>query len=794
MRFTQRWLEEWVTVDWGLDALVHRLTMAGLEVEGTEDLSAGLEGVVVGRVVTCEAHPNADRLSLCQVDAGEGEQRQIVCGATNMGPGDKVPVALPKAVLPNGMAIKKSKMRGEVSEGMMCSAAELGLGDGEAGLLILPAEAPVGTPLADYLDRHDTAVEVDLTPNRGDCLSILGVAREVAALADRPLADPDPGEAPVAAEAAREVELEAGADCPRYLGRVLAGVDAGRETPLWMAERLRRCGVRPVSLVVDVTNYVMLELGQPLHAFDNEQLRGAVRVRHAASQEPVTLLDGSEAALEAGALVVADDAGVQAVAGVMGAAGSAVDTGTSEVFLEAAHFRPGAVAGRARKLGQHTDASHRFERGVDPEMPRRALERATALLLELAGGRAGPVTAAEYPGCLPAPEAIPFHPAECDVRLGTALGADTMADIFRRLGLRVSEAGGERWQVMAPSFRFDLAREADLMEEVARVHGYDRLPAASPRGELAVPRMPEMALGDRLVKRLLTDRGYQEVITFSFVDPSRAARLNPGADPLALANPLAADQSVMRVDLFPGLLEVVARNQARQGQRLRLFEVGRIFPTEGGRVAERDALGGALAGPVDPPHWDGRRRGQDFFDAKGDLEALLERAGVAVTFEPAEHPALHPGQTARLRCGGETVGWLGTLHPSHAEPLEVAEGVVLFQLDLTALRGQAAALPGYEAVPRLPASHRDLAVVLEEGVGASDVAASLPAEPAGLRLMDWHIFDIYTGQGVEPGTKSVALSLTLQAYDHTPTDEQIDQAVQAVTQRLAEGVGARLRQ
>jgi phenylalanyl-tRNA synthetase beta chain len=519
-----------------------------------------------------------------------------------------------------------------------------------------------------------------------------------------------------------------------------------------------------------------------------------VRVRHAREGEPVTLLDGSQVGLEGGALVVADDAGVQAVAGVMGAAGSAVDEGTTDVFLEAAHFRPGAVAGRARKLGQHTDASHRFERGVDPEMPRRAMERATGLLLELAGGRAGPVTTAEHPGYLPSAEAIPFHPAACDARLGTALGADAMADIFRRLGLRVSEAGGERWQVVAPSFRFDLGLEADLVEEVARVHGYDRLPTASAAGEIPVRSVPEMALGDRLVKRLLTERGYQEVVTFSFVDPQRVARLAPDARPLALANPLSGEQSVMRVDLLPGLLETVARNQARQEQRLRLFEVGRVFPDDGEGVAERDALGGALAGPVDPPHWDGRRREQDFFDAKGDLEALLERAGLAVSFEPCEHPALHPGQAARMVHNGETVGWLGTLHPRHGEALEVSEGVVLFQLDLTALRGGGASLPRYEAVPRLPASHRDLAVVVDEGVAAGDLVAALPAEAGGLRLMDWHIFDLYTGQGVEPGTKSVGLALTLQAYEATPTDEQIEQAVRAVVNRLHEQVGARLRQ
>jgi len=794
MRFSQRWLQEWVDSGWDLETLVHRLTMAGLEVEGTEFLGQGLDKIRVGVIETCDQHPNADRLSVCTVDAGEGETRSIVCGATNMGPGDRVPVAIPGAVLPNGMKIKKSKLRGETSEGMLCSPTELGLAEEAEGLMILPTDAPVGSPIAEYLDLDDTVVEVDLTPNRGDCLSIAGIAREVAALSDQPLGGPTAKAVPAETDSERPVHLEAGPDCPRYLGRVVEGVTPDRATPLWLSERLRRCGVRPVSLLVDITNYVMLELGQPLHAFDNDRLRGDVRVRHAADEEAVTLLDGREAALEAGALVIADDDGVQAVAGVMGGEASAVGQGTANVFLESAHFRPGAVAGRARKLGLHTDASHRFERGVDPELPGKALERATALLVELAGGQPGPVTGAVHPEDLPQNPAIPFRPARADARLGTELGPEAMADAFRRLGLEVHEEG-VTWSVVPPSFRFDLGLEADLIEEVARLYGYDRLPQAPLAGPMEPHAGAETDVRDRPLRQVLVDRGFREVITYSFVDPDTVARLDPEADPLALANPLSREQSVMRPDLFAGLLEVASANQARQSERLKLFELGRVFPRAEGEIRQREALGGLLAGPVDPPHWAGERRQVDFFDGKGHVEAVLRRAGVGrAEFEAASHPVLHPGQAARITIEGEEAGWLGVLHPALAEPLEVAAGAVLFQLDLEVVRARAGGVPQYRAVPRLPVTHRDLAVLVPDAVTTAQVGAAMPgALEAGLELMDWRIFDVYTGKGVPEGHKSLGLALTLQAREETPTDEQIDAAVAAIVQRLSNQVGARLR-
>ncbi|HKJ71413.1 MAG TPA: phenylalanine--tRNA ligase subunit beta [Gammaproteobacteria bacterium] len=797
MRFSQNWLAEWVDHGWDQATLVHRLTMAGLEVEAVDDLGAGLDQVVVGVIEACEPHPNADRLSLCTVDAGEGETRSIVCGATNMGAGDRVPVAVPGAVLPGGLKIKKSKLRGQTSEGMLCSATELGLGEDSAGLLILPADAPVGAPIRDYLDLDDTVVELDLTPNRGDCLSIAGIAREVAALSDKPLMGPDLAPVRPAVESAREVHLEAGADCPRYLGRVIEGIDPARPTPLWLQGRLRRCGVRPVSLLVDITNYVMLELGQPLHAFDHDRLSGAVRVRHAADGEPVTLLDGSQAALEAGALVIADDSGVQAVAGVMGGAASAVSDATANVLLESAFFRPGAVAGRARKLGLHTDASHRFERGVDPHLSVIAMERATALITGIAGGSAGPVTEALNEADLPERPLIPFRPARADERLGTELGAEAMGDAFRRLNFETEEEG-ETWRVVPPTYRFDLALEADLIEEVARLHGYDRLPAARMIGPMEPLGGSETDVRDRPLRGLLVDRGFREVITYSFVDPDTVARLDPYAEPLPLANPLSREQSVMRPDLFAGLLETAAANQARQNERLRLFELGRVFPRVDGAIQQRDAVGGLIAGPVDPPHWAGERRGADFFDAKGHVEALLARAGAAgAAFESAEHPALHPGQSARITLDGAHAGWIGALHPALAEPLEVTEPVVVFQVDLQVVRAGGGAVPQYRPVSRLPMTRRDLAVVVPEAVTAADlsrvVAAYRGEIEADLDLMDWRIFDVYTGKGVEQGHKSIGVALTLQPRDETPTDERIEAVVAALVERLSGELGAQLR-
>ncbi|MEF8981862.1 phenylalanine--tRNA ligase subunit beta [Thiohalorhabdus sp.] len=797
MRFSQNWLAEWVDHGWDQATLAHRLTMAGLEVEAVEELGAGLDQVVVGVIETCDQHPNADRLSVCTVDADEGATRHIVCGATNMGAGDKVAVAVPGAEMPGGMTIKKSKLRGETSEGMLCSAAELGMAEEAEGILVLPREAPVGTPLADYLSLPDAVVELDLTPNRGDCLSIAGIAREVAALADRPLMGPPLAPVNPAGGARREVRLEAGADCPRYLGRVIEGVDARSETPLWLSERLRRCGVRPVSLLVDVTNYCMLELGQPLHAFDNDRLSGAARVRHAADGEPVTLLDGTKAELEAGALAIADDAGVQAVAGVMGGADTAVGEATTNVFLEAAHFRPGAVAGRARKLGQHTDASHRFERGVDPHLPVIAMERATALLTELAGGTAGPVVEALHQADLPERPEIPFRPIRADARLGTHLGAEAMGDAFRRLNLETDEEG-EEWQVVPPPYRFDLVLEADLIEEVARLHGYDRLPAVRMIGPMEPHAGSETDVQDRPLRQLLVGRGFREVITYSFVDPDTVRHLDPAAEPLPLANPLSREQSVMRPDLFAGLLETAAANQARQNERLRLFELGRVFPRVNGAILQHDAIGGLVAGPVDPPHWAGERRNADFFDVKGDVEALLARAGAPnAVFERGEHPGLHPGQSARITLGGTPAGWLGTLHPGLAECLEVTGPPVLFQLDLAPVRAHVGEVPQYRPVSRLPMTRRDLAVVVPEGVTAAEltrvVAAYAAETEADLDLMDWRIFDVYTGQGVTAGHKSIGLALTLQPHDETPTDDRIETVVSGLVERLDSELGAQLR-
>ncbi len=795
MRISKRWLEEWVETGWDVSTLVDRLTMAGLEVAGVESLGEGQGELVIGLITDCKPHPDADRLTLCTVDTGEEHYRTIVCGATNMGPGDRVPVALPGANLPNGTNVKKSKIRGVLSEGMLCSPTELGLGEESSGLLILPAAAPVGVWLSDYLQLDDTILELDLTPNRGDCLSIRGIAREVAALGGRSIPPLDSHSVPPKERTRRAIHLEAGADCPRYLGRVVAEVDCGLATPLWMAERLRRHDVRPINLVVDITNYVMLELGQPLHAFDQDRLAGDIYIRHTHAGEPLTLLDGRVLHLDQGALIITDDTGAQALAGIMGGAPTSVGPNTRNLFLECAFFRPEAVAGRARDLGLHTEASHRFERGVDPDLPKWAIERATQLIIQYGGGIPGPVEVAEDPGTLPQRPQIHFDPNRVTSLLGADLSPETIWTYLDLLGLNVSDPSAAVWTVTVPSHRFDLNLEADLVEEVARLHGYDHLPAKPLTGSLKVRNVPEMELSERAFRRTLVERGYYEVITYSFGDPEKINRLHPEVDLPYLANPLSQEQAVMRPDLWSGLLGIAQFNRAHQRERLRLFELGPIFHLTGTTTTQRTALGGLLTGPIDPPHWDGRQREVDFFDAKGDVEALLTRVGIMrECFTPDHHSALHPGQTARIWVNGAAVGWLGTLHPALTEEFDLDSDPILFQLDLEGLKGQLGSLPVYRAIPRFPASHRDLAVIVPEEVTSAEISEALQSPLEGeLSLSSWNIFDVYTGQGVTPGYKSIALALTLQPQERSPTDQQIEQAMADIVARLSRTVGARLR-
>ncbi|MFP4245193.1 MAG: phenylalanine--tRNA ligase subunit beta [Ectothiorhodospira sp.] len=791
MRISNHWLGQWVDHGLSVEALGHRLTMAGLELDAIEAAAGEFSGVVVGRVLSVQPHPDADKLRVCLVDDGGGEPVSVVCGAPNVREGMRAPFAPVGAILPNDFRLKKVKLRGVPSHGMLCSARELALSEGHEGLMELPEEAPVGMDLRELLALDDQVLEVDLTPNRADCLSMAGVAREVAALTGRPLTPVEPAPVPAAVQDRFPVTLEAPSDCPRYARRVIRGVDPRATTPLWMQERLRRAGVRSLGPLVDVTNYVMLELGQPLHAFDLSALEGGIVVRRARNGERLTLLDGETLTLGDADLVIADQAKCLALAGIMGGQDSGVGDDTRDLLLESAHFSPTAIAGRARHHGLHTDASHRFERGVDPDLPAPALERATALLCEITGGTPGPAEVAEDPGHLPDRTGIRFRPVQVGRLLGTHIEAEEMQAILERLGCRV-EASAEAWQVTPPGYRFDLAIEADLIEEVARIHGYDRLPSQVPAVAPQLDWLDEARVEISRIRHALTDAGYLEAITFSFVDEDLEARLAPDLHPLRLANPLSSEMAVMRTTLWSGLLKAARHNLNRQQDRVRLFETGLRFVPQGDDLEQEKMLAGILCGPLYPDQWAHETRGVDFFDMKGDVEMILALAGLEgrVRWQACEDPALHPGQGARLLLDGAPIGRAGALNPEIASALDIETPVYLFELRLEDVtRGR---LPRFREQSRYPAIRRDLALVVEDSVPAARVMEVIHGLELPV-LQEVKLFDVYTGKGVPEGCKSLALGLILQDLSSTLTDEAVDRMIQDIVERLQQEVGATLR-
>jgi len=788
MRISNQWLLEWV--DHGLDPeeLGHRLTMAGLELDALEPAAAEFSGVVVGRVLQVQPHPDADKLRVCQVEDGSGSPVQVVCGAPNVAEGMNVPFARVGAVLPENFKIKKAKLRGVESFGMLCSARELGLAESSEGLMPLPADLAPGADVREALRLDDTILEVDLTPNRADCLSMAGIAREVATLTGKPLCAPQIKPIGAAVDDRFPVSIEAQDDCPVYAGRVLRGVNPAAETPLWMREKLRRAGIRSLGPLVDVTNYVMLELGQPMHAFDLARLEGGIVVRRALDGEKLTLLDGQEITLSGADLVIADQARALALAGIMGGEASGVDEGTRDVFLESAHFAPMAIAGRARQHGLHTDSSHRFERGVDPELPTRALQRATALLCEIAGGQPGPVVEAmgsRRPEITP----ITLRASRISRMLGVSIDETEVTRLLTSLGCQVEPMAGV-WRVTPPSFRFDLAIEVDLIEEVARVHGYDRLPSVVPPLSPVLGSVDESRLPLTRLRQLLVDLGYQEAITYSFVDPQWEALFAPGTRPLTLANPISSELAVMRSSLWPGLVKALKYNLNRQQERVRLFESGLRFVSQGDDLMQESMISSVASGPVNPLQWGSPERAMDFFDLKGDVENLLDLGRRDLRFEAEQHPVLHPGQSARVLLDGEPCGWLGALHPQLLARLDLDQDVYVMELSLDAItRGS---VPKFSEQSKFPAIRRDLAVVVDGACTASQVREAIHslAIPS---LREVVVFDVYTGKGVPDGRKSLALGLILQELSRTLTDQEVDEVINGIVEKLETDVGATLR-
>ena len=791
MKFSENWLREFVDPPVGRDELCRRLTMAGLEVEAVEPLGAGLDGVVVGEIVGCEQHPNADKLRVCHVSIGKHSPLQIVCGAPNARVGLKAPLAMIGAKLPNGVEIKKAALRGVESDGMLCSAKELNLDADASGLMELPADAPAGVPLAEYLRLPDARLELKLTPNRPDCLGLRGLAYDVAALFGVGVNAPKANAVAPSIATVREVRLDAGADCPRFCGRLIEGLDAHAPTPFWMAERLRRSGLRPISLLVDVTNYVMLELGQPMHAFDANKLGDAIVVRHARPGEQLKLLDEREVTLDGDFLVVTDAGKPVALGGIMGGHATRITTDTRDVFLEAAHWRPAAIMGRSRKLGMHTDAAHRFERGVDPELPRIAIERATRLILDAGGGKAGPLTESVLPEYLPKGSSVKLRRERLERVLGMRVPDAEVARILTALGMRV-DAVADGWQVTPPSRRFDIEIEEDLIEEVVRVHGYERVPTRAPSGELRLNLRAEAEVALTRLRAQLAAREYREAICYSFVGRELLEHwaLVEGAVPLA--NPLSADLAVMRTSLLPGLVQALRHNLHRQQERIRLFETGLVFNHARGELLQEPRVAAVACGRAAAESWAVDKRELDFYDIKADFESLLRLAGstAAIEFRPGDVAWLHPGRSAEIRLDGRTAGWVGALHPRLLKALDLPHDVYVFEGDLSLI--SAGSVPRAAPLSQFPSSRRDIAVIVPQGVAYAQVEASARAA-LGQVLKQVFVFDQYCGENLGFGVKSLAIGLILQDDYRTLTDADADECVARAIAALERDCQARLR-
>ena len=792
MKFSESWLRELANPDLTCDELIAQLTMAGLEVDGVE-AAANFEGVVVARIESVAAHPKADKLQVCQVNCGTDSNVQVVCGAPNAREGLVTAFAQVGAMLPGGLQIGQAKLRDVDSFGMLCGGDELGLNEDSSGIMELPSNAPLGQTLIEFYGLDDNIVEVDLTPNRGDCLSIQGLAREVGVLNKLTPKFVETTAMVASSEQSLSITISAPAACSHYAGRVISAVDMSQPSPQWMQEKLRRSGIRSIDPVVDVGNYVMLELGQPMHAFDLDTLAGDIDVRFAKEGEKLVLLDDAEVELKTETLLIADKNGPLAIAGIMGGKDSGVSAATKSIFLESAHFVPLALAGKAREYGLHTDASHRFERGVDTQLPLVALERATELLLEIVGGQAGPVTAAGSAPQAGAGRTITLRKSRLQQQLTLELGNDLVTDMLTRLGLGVSQPSADEWLCSVPSWRFDLAIEADLIEEVARIYGYNNLPVATITMPLEIQPTAEATSSLADIRQLLVSRDYQEAITYSFVDPALQNQVNPGVASVDVANPISADMAVMRTSLLTGLLNTVKYNLNRQQSRVRVFESGLRFVAEGNQLSQQKMLAGAITGTRTQEGWADPATEVDFYDIKGDVEAILALCGTGtqVEFACAQHPALHPGQTlALVNTQGLTFGHIGKLHPTLQQSLGLSQPVYVFELVLAEItQGQIAA---FDEISKYPAVRRDISLSLHADVVIAELVATAKAS-AGDYLIDLKVFDVYEGKHIETNRKSVAIGLTFQDKSRTLNDEDVSAAMDAVIKALQSAHDANLR-
>jgi phenylalanyl-tRNA synthetase beta chain len=784
MKFSENWLRTWVNPDLSSEALGHVLTMAGLEVEAIESVAPEFNNVVVAEVLEVVKHPNADRLNVCQVNVGEAAPLNIVCGAANVAVGVKVPCARIGAVLPGDFVIKQAKVRNIESFGMLCAEKELGLADESNGLWLLPDDAPVGKTLREYLELDDKLFTLKLTPNRSDCSGMAGIAREVAALTGSELAPLDIRSQAVTLDEQLPVNVSDASGCPLYCGRLVRGVNAAAVTPDWMLRRLERSGLRGISAVVDITNYVMLEMGQPMHAFDVAKLSGGITVRKARKGEALTLLNEQNVVLDEEVLVIADDARVLALAGIMGGQGSGVETSTQDVFLESAFFHPDAIAGRARRFGLATDSSFRFERGVDFAATRQAMERATQLLLEICGGSAGAIT--EVRGQLPSRTPIALRRSRVARVLGIALNNQQIAALFKRLQFEFT-ANGDDFRVTPPSFRFDLSIEADLIEELARLHGYDQIPAQAPEAAFTVLPCSELQRPLTQIRNLLVARDYQEIVSYAFLEAQVERELCGNEYPVTLQNPIASNLAVMRSSLIGGLVGALRFNLNRKQSRVRLFEVGACFAKADDEYVQTQRLSGLSYGDVQTEQWGVPARPVDFFDAKADVEALFAPQDVRLV--AATHPALHPGRSAQIYCGEQMVGWIGELHPHWQQQYDIPRACLWFEIELDALTW--IWVPLMSEIAKFLPVRRDLAVLVDDAVTAQTLLDAMQQRSAPY-VTELALFDVYRGKGVEQGKKSLAFRVLLQDTHKTLSESEIEPSIAQLVETLQLN-GAQLR-
>lgn len=790
MKISEQWLREWVNPDLTVKQLAEQMTLAGLEVASIHPVAGSFNQVVVGEVLSAVAHPDASRLQVCVVTVGTEPPLQIVCGAQNCRAGLKVAVAQVGAQLPNEIVIKEVKLRGVVSQGMLCSSDELGLAATRqaSGILELPLDAPVGKDLRELLQLNDHCLDVHLTPNRGDCLSIKGLARDIAAITHQRLNEPTIVKQPAVIEDNININVAATEACPLYVGRIIRQINTQAKTPLWMQERLRRSSVRCIHPVVDVTNYVMLELGQPLHAFDLKQLNQEVCVRYAQAQERITLLDGKNVELDPKTLVIADKKQVLAIAGVMGGVDSSVTPATQDIFLESAFFTPACLAGRARQYGLTTDSAYRYERGVDPAMVRLAIERATQLLNEIVGGQTGPVLQVASTAQTQSP--ITFRPAHLPKFLGFSLDEERIESIFASLGIHVHHKDRQVWQVIAPTWRFDLSLEADLIEELARIYGYQHIPVSLASSPLTFVAQPETQLSLTRLQDLLVDRGYHEAINYSFTAPKWQQTLVPDLASIRLINPISSELSVMRTSLWPGLLNALRYNQQRQQLRCRFFETGVCFQIHEQKLAQREYLAAVASEQSLPEQWGVPNTPLDFFTIKSDLEALLSLTGRHdIQFIPGTHPALHPGLSSHLQRDGNTIGYLGALHPKIIAELDLVGPIFCFEIETAAINTRE--LPQFKAYSKFPMVRRDISFWIDKNYSAQTILQCVN-QNAGDLLHRAFFFDVYFTEQ-DPQKRSLALALCWQHPTRTLVDAEVDDLMQKVIELLQQSFAIQLR-